>query len=267
MPWEGGEIHVGDVIISSAGILSIENDTHVAGEPVKVGAGYPAWASDGILVYTTDESGFANPWKYDTSKGKASPLLPEPISQDFAEPCWNLSTFPFAFLDKEGKVGLFTAFKDGHNVLYLVDLSIPSKPKLFNNSYVVIQCVSTLGGDHPRAVFMAQKTNETTSIVQCSLSASSNLIFEILKPAHNVEIDGVPLPPTIISEPQPITLNPSTLPLYVVYYPPHNPNYSGSSIPDERPPCVVHSHGGPTSLTAQSLTWSKQYFTSRGWAW
>jgi len=54
-------------------------------------------------------------------------------------------------------------------------------------------------------------------------------------------------------------------PLYVNYYPPTNPDYTG---PDgEKPPCVLNVHGGPTGSANQVLSWSKQFFTSRGWAW
>ncbi|KAH6892791.1 Alpha/Beta hydrolase protein [Coprinopsis sp. MPI-PUGE-AT-0042] len=42
---------------------------------------------------------------------------------------------------------------------------------------------------------------------------------------------------------------------------------AGSSVKDEKPPCVVNVHGGPTSYVSQGLDWRKQYFTSRGWAW
>jgi len=56
-------------------------------------------------------------------------------------------------------------------------------------------------------------------------------------------------------------------PLYVVYYAPKNPKYAGSSIPGEKPPCIVGSHGGPTSMEAQVLSWTKMYYTSRGYAW
>jgi len=93
--------------------------------------------------------------------------------------------------------------------------------------------------------------------------------FVVLKGVAPVKVDGVPLPSDIISEPQPITLKvaPTNSPLYVVYYPPWNPAYTGSSIEGERPPCIVEVHGGPTGFVGQGLSWSKQYFTSRGWGW
>jgi len=55
--------------------------------------------------------------------------------------------------------------------------------------------------------------------------------------------------------------------LPVVLYRPTNPAYEGSSIPGEKPPCVINVHGGPTAMATLALSWSKQFFTSRGWAW
>jgi len=38
-------------------------------------------------------------------------------------------------------------------------------------------------------------------------------------------------------------------------------------VDGEKPPCVFGVHGGPTGMSNQVLSWSKQYYTSRGWAW
>jgi len=44
MPWEGGEVHIGDVIFGAEGEVSITNDTHVGGVREKVGqATLPGW--------------------------------------------------------------------------------------------------------------------------------------------------------------------------------------------------------------------------------
>jgi len=54
---------------------------------------------------------------------------------------------------------------------------------------------------------------------------------------------------------------------HALYYPPRNRDYIG--LPDERPPLIVMSHGGPTSSTTTVLASginSPQYWTSRGFA-
>ncbi|KAF8901365.1 alpha/beta-hydrolase [Gymnopilus junonius] len=267
MPWEGGEVHVADVIIGDNKTLSLQNTIHVAGVRERVGAGYPAWADNDTLIFMSDESGFVNPWKF--HDGKASPLFSEAIPEDFASPLWSLSSFPYAVFDKSGKTGLFSALRDGRNILYLVDFAGNAQPKPIDSPFVVINNVHVVSAERQEVVFSGQKTNESHSIVQCSLTSLANSEYLVLKGVEPAKVDGVPLPLDLISEPQPITLHvPATNAiLHVVYYPPKNPAYSGGSTDSEKPPCIVNIHGGPTGLGTQGLSWSKQYWTSRGWAW
>jgi dipeptidyl aminopeptidase/acylaminoacyl peptidase len=114
-----------------------------------------------------------------------------------------------------------------------------------------------------RVVYRGQKTDEKSTIVSCSLSSLRKGEFAILKAAPNVLVDGTPLPRDVISLPQPMTLRvrslPDNSPLPVVYYPPYNPRYSGSSIKGEKPPCIVNIHGGPIGQEKQGLDWEKQF--------
>jgi dipeptidyl aminopeptidase/acylaminoacyl peptidase len=48
------------------------------------------------------------------------------------------------------------------------------------------------------------------------------------------------------------------------FYPPRNPDASGR--PDQLPPLLVISHGGPTGATSSTLDLSIQYWTTRGFA-
>ncbi|KAF9524556.1 Alpha/Beta hydrolase protein [Crepidotus variabilis] len=266
MPWEGSQIYVADLDVTDEGRLTLSNSRHVAGQKEKISAAYPSWATDDKLIFTSDESGFINPWKYED--GKASPLFSKPMAEDFGHCYWKLSFFPYAILDTLGEVGLFSAVKDGRDVLYAVDLMGGVQPELVINPYVTVEAVQPIPSVDRQFIFIGQTTNEEEAIVQGKLVAPSKIDFVDLKSPSQVLIGGSPLPASFISEPRPLAL---TLPndgvLHVVYYSPHNPEYSGSNIPDEKPPCVVNIHGGPTGLAAQGLSWGKQYFTSRGWGW
>ena len=267
MPWDGGEVYVADVIVNGDSSLSVKNEIHVAGTRGKVSAGYPSWRNNDTLIFTLDESGYVNPWKF--TNGKASSLFPEPIPEDFAPPFWSLGISSYAFIDKKGELALFSAISNGRNVLYLVDLTSGLPPKLIQSPFVVIDAIRTVSLEREEIVFKGHKTDETTTIVRFSLSSLGKEEVVVLKAAPEVIVDGAPLPRDIISHPQPMTLRalPDNSPLPVIYYPPYNPRYSGSSIQGEKPPCIVNIHGGPTSMEKQGLSWSTQYFTSRGWAW
>ena len=263
MPWDGGEVYVADVIVNDD-TLSVNSEIHVAGARGKVSAGYPSWRNNDTLIFTLDESGYVNPWKY--TNGKASALFPEPIPEDFAPPFWYLSFSSYALIDKKGELALFCATRNGRDILYLVDLNGGSPPKLIESPFVVIDMIRTISLEKEEIVFEGQKTDEKEAILCCSLSSLRKGEFVVLNAAPAVIVDGAPLPRDIISLPQSIIL-PDNSPLPVIYYPPHNPRYSGSSIDGEKPPCIVNAHSGPTFLEKQGLNWGRQYFTSRGLGW
>jgi dipeptidyl aminopeptidase/acylaminoacyl peptidase len=51
---------------------------------------------------------------------------------------------------------------------------------------------------------------------------------------------------------------------HAFFYPPANQDYAAP--PDERPPLIVHSHGGPTGAASDCYDPSIQFWTSRGFA-
>ncbi|KAF8869748.1 Alpha/Beta hydrolase protein [Infundibulicybe gibba] len=229
----GSEIHVADVHVGSGGSVSLTNATLLS-------CGYPSWASTGTLLFTSDVSGYQNPWKY--SNGTAAPLFSAPIPEDFAEPAWLLGWSPFAM--------------GWANVAYLVDTQTPGAPQLLDTPYVATQSMRCVSRAHAQAVFIGARADDKASIIQCKFVGSSGLAharaeFSVLHATPT----SVNFGPEIISPPRPISLKipPSGAPLHV--------------IKDEKPPCVVSVHGGPTGFTSQGLSWEKQYFTSRGWGW
>lgn len=265
MPWEGALVYVGDVTINDEQI-QINNSTYVTGVKERVSAQFCRWVDDDSFVYISDESDFMNPWKYTVSSRTSSPLFPSPVKQDFGSPIWFLETFPYSILDN-GTTGIFSGWKNGRNGLYLVDLR-GGLPQPIESPFTTIEKVLTVSRDASRAVFLGGQATEGNSIVQWTRSSGVHGQFDVLKPAAMVKVDGIPLPVDIVSPPQPMNL---TLPdnnfVPVVYYAPRNPEYWGSNVPGEKPPCILHVHGGPTYLSTQVLDWDKQYFTSRGWAW
>ncbi|KAF4622582.1 hypothetical protein D9613_009499 [Agrocybe pediades] len=271
MPWHGSELYIADVSISDDGILTNKH-VRVAGEHSKISAQFPAWKDNDTMIYISDETGFTNPYKFSVSKGESSAIFPSPVRNDFSYPLWVLGYFPYAII---GDQGIFTIIKDGRYQLCLVDLDMPSSPKLLiPNPYVTISYVRLSSSEGKKHVtFIGQKTTNKPTIVRLSFSGLTRLsnknveFLELLQDGDTLTVNGFPVPEDIISIPQPITLKkPSGDPLYAVYYPPTNPAYAGSSIEGEKPPCIVHVHGGPIGLQEQGLDWKTQYFTSRGWA-
>ncbi|KAH7886673.1 Alpha/Beta hydrolase protein [Phlebopus sp. FC_14] len=261
MPWEGSLLYVADVLVQDQSLVVL-NRAHVAGEELTKAVSYPAWSSDTKLIFTSDQSnGFQNPFTYSTITGTTELACSAPLQEDFGGPAWILGNYPFAILG-DGDHAAFTAFRDGRNILYIVNLNQRSDPQEVKDfPFSVAEHVRRLS---PTSfVFTASKSDAPGGLVLCTLTGPSFApTYDMLKSSTSTSGNE-----DYVSPPRPITLQRSGGPLYVVYYAPKNPRYSGSNIPGEKPPCIVGVHGGPTALEAQVLNWSKMYYTSRGYAW
>jgi dipeptidyl aminopeptidase/acylaminoacyl peptidase len=290
MPWQGGEVYIGDVEIVGDGLsasLEVKNVKKVAGKKGRVSACYPLFASNDILLFTNDESGWIAPWKYDVATGEAGPVLSNAIKEDFGGPMWALGErFPYAIV-RGGKGAVWIATRDGRDVVYYLDIAAgEAKEALTPFVQINFPCVIRReDGEQEVVVFAAAGVDVKKKIVWAFLShllsGSSPTFHTDFGPlaaaagattTTTLSSDSSK-PPVLsrqlVSVPKPITLElpGGEGPLHVVFYAPHNPRYDGSSVDGEKPPCVVNVHGGPTGYEPQGLNWSKQYFTSRGWAW
>ncbi|KAF7965565.1 hypothetical protein HWV62_42860 [Athelia sp. TMB] len=270
MPWEGSELWVADVEYS-ADSLTVVNPKLVSGEKLNISVAYPVWADAVTLIFTNDSSGFINPWKYSTITGKAQAILSTPIDEDFAPPAWPLGYSPYAVV-RDTTLGLFTAFRAGANVLYYIDYGAEQPQALeIESPFASVAAVRANKPGQPQFIFQSEQSAEVGGIIQCILSGGSGSVaptptYTVLKTEGESLTDK--FPPGIVSLPIAETFHISPeIPLYALLYKPVNPDYSGSSIPGEKPPCIINVHGGPTSLCVPTLDWVKQYYTSRGWAW
>ncbi|EKM51241.1 uncharacterized protein PHACADRAFT_263278, partial [Phanerochaete carnosa HHB-10118-sp] len=276
MPWDGSEICVASVAVEN-GRVQVKDEKRIAGRWKEVSAAFPAWASDNTLLFTCDESGWYNPWTYDMRTQKASPVLSQPIPEDFAMPQWALGMSFGAPLGSFGAAGtathvhvegtessdhfvLYSALRVGCPALYLLSLHSRTLEELAC-PYVAIGYVRRVTADS--VVFLGAKADAPREIVLCTLKEYSKPKFTVLG-AHDSSTDAWK---ALFSKPAPLTLTiPETgEPLHVIFYPPTNPEYVGPE--GEKPPCVVNVHGGPTGMADQALDLTAQYFTGRGWAW
>ncbi|KAJ8469953.1 hypothetical protein ONZ45_g16717 [Pleurotus djamor] len=263
MPWDGSELMHADISISN-GQIELSNITKIAGKPKDISVAFPSWISNDTLLFTSDESGYQNLYKY--QNGTASPVLSKPIAEDFSQPAWPLGWSPFAPLDLEGKLILCTAWRGGRTIFYLVDVESGSAPLEIAAPFVAIDIMRNTIPGTPQVVFYSPTLKDSGGITLITLTSSvspGDSTFTAVGPP--AKASG--FPDSIISEATPYSIGPEDHPVHVVYYAPKNPDYSGSSIPGEKPPCVVNIHGGPTALESQGLNMKKQYYTSRGWAW
>ena len=263
MPWQRSTIHVFGFSAEGDNIV-LGGEKRLAWDGREVSVGYPGWIDAATLVFLADESGFLNPWVYSVSSKQANPLLATPVAQDFALPAWLLAGSPYTVLDAEKKTIVFSALKDGRSVLYVFKWETKSLV-LIDSPFVSINSIRAV--DANTLVFLAKSTRTPSAVIKLKLSGSptpnAGITYETLKSS----MASLPFPDGILSQPQPLTLGTDSEPVHAILYSPTNVEYDGSSDAAEKPPCIVNAHGGPTANAGQGLEWTKQYFTSRGWAW
>jgi dipeptidyl aminopeptidase/acylaminoacyl peptidase len=262
MPWEGSLLYVADILVQSDTLL-VTNKLHVAGKKLDVSIGYPTWVDDSTLLYTSDVSeGFQNPFIYSTATGRATLAFDKPVHEDFSRPARSLGMYPHAILEG-GNYAALIAFRHGRHVLYVVDLTKSSAAPVEVTDFPFALAMPLRAVGSRSFAFIGLRTDGPGGVMLCTLSGTSFAPgYQVLKlsppPLENEDYISLPIPKTLTRDGEP---------LHVIYYAPKNPRYAGSSVADEKPPCLVTVHGGPTSLTAQNLSWAKMYFTSRGYAW
>ncbi|KAJ6619805.1 Alpha/Beta hydrolase protein [Mycena sp. CBHHK59/15] len=236
LPWQSAEIKVAPVTVSSGGTtLELGTVTHIAGKTEAIAAQDPNWASNDTIFFTCDVSGYHNPWKFtfsgDLAQGTASPILMEPMAEEFGAPQWWLSRHGCAALS--ANTAVFVAFRNGRSVLYVCDLASGQLTEV-RTPYAHIQYLH--GDRRGKVVMLGQPADAGEVLMELTLDTQGRPRLRALRTCH------------------------------VTYYAPRNPNYDGGLL-GEAPPVVVLIHGGPFYMETGHLDWSKQFFTSRGWAY
>ncbi|MDX6409776.1 MAG: hypothetical protein QOE13_2847 [Gaiellaceae bacterium] len=242
MPFEGTDLCVGDL----AGDGSISNERRVAGSGEE-SIFQPEWSSDGLLHFVSDRTGWSN--LYVERDGEVRSLTNE--KAELGYPQWVFDLSRYAFL-ADGRIAcIFTrAAIDGLEVLD------PRSGKLERLDLPYSSYYSPSIRSHgSRLVFPAASATEPAAIVELDLDSGGTTV---LRRSTNLELDG-----RYISVAQAVDFpGADGLTSHGFYYPPANPDYSGSD--EELPPLVVFVHGGPTAHVTTALDLHIQLFTSRG---
>lgn len=248
MPWDTSFLEMTN--LSDGG--SISQPTHIAGSN-GVSIYQPQWGPDGMLYFVSDASGWWN--LYVQKNDRPVPLAP--MEAEFGHPMWGLGGSTYGFMP-DGRL-LATWSKDAVAGMGIVDpngegltqVGIPFSS--LGASYGNVAILHRGEGTH--VVVLGSSSSSGTAV--CTVDLSNGRV-EVLKRASAVSVD-----PGYLTQAQPISFPVGNgQKSYAIWYPPKNADFHGS--PDEKPPLVVISHGGPTSQTDGSLSMGIQFWTSRG---
>ncbi len=244
MPWDGTELHVLDVgSDSSAGAMR-----RVAGGPTE-SIFQPSWDPTGRLHFISDRTGW---WNLFAAGDDEAAVNRTPVDAEFGVPMWLLGYSTYAFLG-DGRIAC--VYRGGG--VHHLGLLEPGSDELLDLDLPYRSFDPYLRANGTRLAFVAGGPRIPLQVA--TLDVSTNHL-EVLRAAEDLELD-----PAYLSEPEPIAF-PTTddRTAYAFYYPPSNP--AAAAPEGERPPLLVHIHGGPTSEVAPELDLERQFFTSRGFA-
>lgn len=241
MPWDGTELWV-----AKLSVHGLTGGQQVAGGQEE-SIFQPQWSPDGTLYFMSDRTGWWNPFRWDGSQ--VSPVVQR--DAEFGQPQWafGMSTYGFAsgneIICKYGGANGDTLARlrvaDGT----LIDLTLP---------YTGVSDVRVTGS---RVVFLGASPTAPTVIADLNFSSGA---LSVLHTSSTLEVD-----PGYLSCPEAIEFPTERgLTAHALYYPPTNKDFVGPA--GEKPPLIVHSHGGPTGGASTAFNLSNQFWTSRGFA-
>src|SRR5699024_10372774 len=169
---------------------------------------------------------------------------------DVCSPMWGLGMKPYVVTER----GVLAAwYVDGRQRLGLVAVD-GGGPTVLRQSIDAVSAIAVDGGQVAMVVGHADAPSE---VVRWQLDAPQQ--WTRVAASSQQEPD-----PAWTSVPESVWWDSDLGPVQGWYYPPTNPDVTPPE--DERPPMIIKSHGGPTSMSRPLYLAAVQYWTSRGYA-
>ena len=244
MPWQSTELWLAEV----------QADGNL-GAPRLIAGGadesicQPEWSPDGTLYFVSDRSGWWN--LYRQNAGASATVAVCPMQAEFASPHWTFGAAMYAFRSNDEIICTYI----DNGVSKLARLLLDSATlEPIANPYQEIRELCVGPG------FVALLGGAPTIALELARIDFSNGELEVLARS----ISDLPAP-AYLSVPESISYASSGGRMaHAFFYVPHNTAVAASPVPGSKPPVIVISHGGPTSMASNTLKLATQFWTSRG---
>jgi dipeptidyl aminopeptidase/acylaminoacyl peptidase len=231
MPWDGAELCVARVGSTGHRVLT--------GGPAEAVC-QVEWEGDALLALT-DPDGWWNLFRVGLD-GTRTNLAP--CDQELGGPMWRLGQRWFAAIDR----GRYAVLRSG--ALAVLDERTGTVTDVDTDLPVWQAHLAVHDG-----VVVGSAAGPATEAAVVSLDLSTGVLTRHTDAGASLPADYLPVPAERV-----FTGPDGDVPAYV--YPPRNPDFAAPE--GERPPFVVHVHGGPTGRSSPVLDAEIAYLTSRG---
>ncbi len=258
MPWDGTELWVG--AFNASGLIGVREK--VAGG-IEESIFQPEWSPDGALYFVSDKTGWWNLYRW----GGADVEAIQPMDAEFGKPQWTFSMVTYAFVSATRMAATYTL--NGEWKLATIDVYT----KHFEAVDLPVQALESIKADANAIYFVGGSATQPAAVVRLrvadpSEASADRVELEVLRASTTEQI-----PHEWISVPEAVTFKVKDRDVHGFYYPPTNPDITGSTVQgfnsskvEEKPPLIVITHGGPTGATSNVLDPKIQFWTSRGFA-
>lgn len=240
MPWDGTELCVAPILSDG----TFGKHWVVAGGRREAVCQFE-WDGPDALLAMTDPTGW---WNLHRVRLDGSSTNLAPCQEELGGPLWSLGARWFASLGDGRHVvlrgGALAILDEFSRTVTDVRVDLPAWGTTLAVSDSTVACTAA-GPTANWSVVSVDLRDPATTLTTLSESPAATLPAEYLPPAHErtfTTAEGRQIP--------------------AVIYPPTNPDFAAPE--GERPPYVVHVHGGPTARFAPVLMRVFAYLTSRG---
>ena len=240
MPWDGSELWIGELdrdgrVTSSRKIAGGDAESIVQ----------PEWSPAGELYFVSDRTDW---WNLYRARGEGD----EPVCRyaaEFGAPQWVFGQRFYDFAGPDELICVYTV--PGGTRLGRLDLNSGTLQHL-ELIYSKLENVQVSGR---KAAMFAGSAALAERVLVVDLDTQAEDVVKVANPAR--------IESTYLSIPKAFEFpTEHHLTAHAFYYPPRNKDHEAP--PGEKPPLVVHCHGGPTGSAGQTYAFEHQYWTSRG---
>jgi dipeptidyl aminopeptidase/acylaminoacyl peptidase len=240
MPWDGCELWLADVDAQGR----LRQARRLAGSRDEA-VQQPQWSPDGRLHFISDRSGWWNLYRWGAQGAEAL----GPMEAEFGQPMWNFGLATYGFASARQLVCCIG--RNAGSQLAVLDTATLALRAL----QTPFSSIGNLAAAHGRVLFAGASPLQAGSVALLHLEDGR---IEILRRGSTLDAD-----PDYSAVPEAIEFpTAGGLSAHAFFYPPRNRDFQAPA--GEKPPLLVMSHGGPTSMAVNAYRAGVQYWTSRG---